>query len=157
MQLNMVTPMDVGLERQDGIDDSDMFDLGEVEGGVERRGVRGGLGSDAELDGGSSGDEGSSAEDDDEESDADEDEDEKERRTRRLENNLDQLYDQYQQHKSERDAKHKAKEERRKRDAAEGGEWAGIKAPESDSEDEDLDPAPAVSRRIFLSHGIKIH
>ena len=35
MQLNMITPMDIGLERQDGVDDSDMFDLGEVEGGVE--------------------------------------------------------------------------------------------------------------------------
>lgn len=140
MQLNMVTPMDVGLERQDGIDDSDMFDLGEVEGGVERHGVRGGLGSDVD-ERFSSGSEAGESESEDEDADLSDDE---ERRTRRLENNLDQLYDQYQQHKSERDAKHKAKEERRKRDAAEGGEWAGIKAQESDSDDDvDDDPAPA--------------
>ncbi|KAK4699112.1 AdoMet-dependent rRNA methyltransferase SPB1, partial [Phenoliferia sp. Uapishka_3] len=143
MQLNMVTPMDVGLERQDGIDDSDMFDLGEVEGGVERRGIPGGLGSDIDEGDDESGESGDDEEE--EESDGDEDEDEKEKRTKRLENNLDALYDQYQQHKSERDAKHKAKEERRKRDAAEGGEWHGIKQDSESESEGDQDPAPMPS------------
>lgn len=145
MQLNMVTPMDIGLERQDGVDDSDMFDLGEVEGGVERKGVKGGLGSD--VDSGASEDELDEIEEEDED-ELDSDVDEEERKTQRLERSLDALYDQFHAHKIERDAKHKAKEERRKRDAVEGGEWGGIKAPGSDEEseeEEDDDPAPMPS------------
>lgn len=150
MQLNMITPMDIGLERQDGVDDSDMFDLGEVEGGPVRRGVKGGMGEfgEREID---SGDEFDSEEEEEEdlieegeEGEDDEDEDEEEKKTQRLEQSLDALYDQFQQHKIERDAKHKAKEERRKRDAAEGGEWAGIKtAGESDDDESDVDADPA--------------
>ena len=82
-----------------------------------------------------------------EEEEAEDEDEEKERKTARLEQSLDQLYDQFQQHKSDRDARHKAKEERRKRDAAEGGDWTGIKTTE-DSDDEsegDLDPAPMPS------------
>jgi AdoMet-dependent rRNA methyltransferase SPB1 len=144
MQLNMVTPMDIGLERQDGVDDSDMFDLGEVEGGQERRGIDGGMREDEISDSGES-----SMDDieEEEEEEAEDEDEEKERKTARLEQSLDQLYDQFQQHKSDRDARHKAKEERRKRDAAEGGEWTGIKTTE-DSDDEsegDLDPAPMPS------------
>lgn len=149
MQLNMTTPMDIGLERQDGVDDSDMFDLGEVEGGVERKGIKGGLKFDVDRDEDVSDDDDEdglnvakrpAAEESDEDLDS---EDEEERKTRRLERSLDVAYDAFQQHKVERDAKHKAKEERRKRDAAEGGEWAGIKAQESDEEsDFDDDPAP---------------
>ncbi|GAA6042528.1 hypothetical protein JCM8097_004649 [Rhodosporidiobolus ruineniae] len=168
MQLNMVTPMDIGLEQQDGIG-SDMFDLGEVEGGKVRRGVQGGLASDEELDGLPS---------DEEEQDAgpsskrkggarpariipetapavdDEDEDvsDDERRTRRLEESLDLLYESYQQSKLERDAKHKVKEQRARKRAAEGAEWGGIKdgsdADSDEASDEsevDDDPAPQPS------------
>ncbi|KAL7338937.1 Spb1 C-terminal domain-containing protein [Rhodotorula toruloides] len=167
MQLNMVTPMDIGLERQDGVDDADMFDLGEVEGGKERRGVNGELGSDA--------DEGLSEEDEEEVArkrqrrlplnpipeaalaaqnaeDDDEDVSDTERRTRRLEESLDILYDSYQQSKLERDAKHKVKEQRRKKALAEGGEFKGLddEAQDSDEESEesdgiDSDPAPQPS------------
>ncbi|BGP23937.1 adoMet-dependent rRNA methyltransferase spb1 [Rhodotorula toruloides] len=168
MQLNMVTPMDIGLERQDGVDDADMFDLGEVEGGKERRGVNGELGSDAD---------GVLSEDDEEEvmrkrqrrmplnpipeaalaaqnaDDDDEDVSDTERRTRRLEESLDILYDSYQQSKLERDAKHKVKEQRRKKALAEGGEFKGLddeEAQDSDEESEesdgiDSDPAPQPS------------
>ena len=149
MQLNMVTPMDIGLERQDGIDDADMFDLGEVEGKRKRgsgRAMQGDFGTAAEEE--ESGSDGSDEsgldvleEEDDEEDDGLDDE---ERKTRRLEASLDQLYDQFHARKTERDAKHKAKEEKRKRDAAEGGEWHGIKAVESEEDDSgDNDPAPA--------------
>lgn len=135
MQLNMVTPMDIGLERQDGVDDSDMFDLGEIE---KKKGTKEKFGSD--FDSGSEEESGAEveAEDDDEYVSDDE-----ELKASRLESSLDDLYARYQQHKVERDAKHKAKEERRKRDAAEGGEWAGIGKEEEDSDsDVDDDPAP---------------
>ncbi|GAA6014902.1 hypothetical protein JCM10207_002217 [Rhodosporidiobolus poonsookiae] len=161
MQLNMVTPMDIGLERQDGVDDSDMFDLGEVEGGKERRGVRGGLASDDEAE--LSEDEAAAQKGrmrqppqiipDVEQDDEDEDVSDEERKTRRLEESLDILYESYQQSKLERDAKHKVKEQRRKRAAAEGGEWGGIKGDGSDADsdeasddsDVDHDPAPQPS------------
>lgn len=146
MQLNMITPMDIGLERQEGVDNSDMFDLGEVEGSKVRRGVKGGLGE--ESDSGASDDEGAApkalaaVEEDEEDDELSDDE----RKTQRLESNLDALYDQYHSNKIERDAKHKAKEERRRRDAAEGGEWHGITAPDSDEDtDVDEDPAPMPS------------
>ena len=158
MQLNMVTPMDIGLERQDGVDDSDVFDLGEVEGGKVREGVKGGkLASDDEAD---SDDEmkgakkdarleaGAADSDDEAEEGEGEEVSDEERKTRRLEESLDLLYETYQQSKLERDHRHKAKEARRKREAAEGGEWKGIKGPGSDSEegsddsDVDDDPAP---------------
>ncbi|GAA5917864.1 hypothetical protein JCM6882_001720 [Rhodosporidiobolus microsporus] len=160
MQLNMVTPMDIGLEQQDGIG-SEMFDLGEVEGGKVRRGVQGGLASDDEPD----------ASDEEEpapkkgkglrqppqiipevaQDDEDEDVSDDERKTRRLEESLDLLYESYQQSKLERDAKHKVKEQRRRKKEAEGGEWGGIKNgsdedSDADSESEvDDDPAPQPS------------
>lgn len=168
MQLNMVTPMDIGLERQDGVDDSDMFDLGEIEGGKVRQGVKGGLNAfateravgfdddedseDEVMGRRGSGRKGAGAlldrvvEGDDEDLDSDEDEDE--RKTRRLEASLDLAYEQYHQQKMERDARHKVKEERRKRDAAEGGEWTGINDKADSDEDEtdlDADPAPMPS------------
>ncbi|KAK4055705.1 AdoMet-dependent rRNA methyltransferase spb1 [Microbotryomycetes sp. JL201] len=153
MQLNMVTPMDVGLERQDGIDDKDMFDLGEVEGNTYRSGVRGG--ADA-LNGDEASDD-ESDEDDaahkrrkapavdqvDDDDEYDSDMDDAAKRALRLERSLDAAYEQYQQEKSDRDAKHKVKEERRKRMAEEGGEWGGIKEGGSDEEEEDVDSDPA--------------
>lgn len=128
MQLSMTTPMDLGLERQDGLDDNEedfMFDLNEVEGyGNKKKRVRL-QGNEADL---------SSDEEaiDDAEMDSDDEaldtEDEEEAKLRDLEENLDDLYDQYQNHKLEKDARHKVKEARKKRDAQEGGaEWGGIK------------------------------
>ncbi|TKA57725.1 hypothetical protein B0A53_00874 [Rhodotorula sp. CCFEE 5036] len=167
MQLNMVTPMDIGLERQDLVDDSEMFDLGEVEGGKARRGVKGGkLGSDDEMS------------DEDEldgmpgrpinpipegavrrdfegegEDEYDSDASDSERKARRLEESLDLLYESYQQTKLERDAKHKVKEQRRKRAMAEGGEFRGFNSDDDDKDsdesdhddEEDFDPAPQPS------------
>ncbi|BGP39189.1 AdoMet-dependent rRNA methyltransferase spb1 [Rhodotorula kratochvilovae] len=166
MQLNMGTPMDIGLEQQDGMG-MDMFDLGEVEGGKERHGVSGGrLDSDGEPE----------LSDDDEGDDvarlkkaknqrmmpmqiipdgAGEDEDEDvsddERKTRRLEESLDLLYESFQQTKLERDHKHKVKQQRLKRAIEEGGEFRGIGSddePDSDEaseSEEDFDPAPQPS------------
>ncbi len=86
MQLNMVTPMDLGLERQDGIDDSDMFDLGEVEGTTSRsrlgprKGVQGAFADDEIME---SGDEGSDELEgiDEEEEEEDDGLDDEERKT----------------------------------------------------------------------------
>ncbi|POY73626.1 hypothetical protein BMF94_3160 [Rhodotorula taiwanensis] len=168
MQLNMVTPMDIGLERQDLVDDSEMFDLGEVEGGRQRRGVKGGqLGTDDEMSGDENELEGmpgrpinpipvgavrrdlEGADDDEYDSDASD----SEKKARRLEESLDLLYESYQQTKLERDAKHKVKEQRRKRAMAEGGEFRGFNSDDdkdsddtADEEDEeDFDPAPQPS------------
>ncbi|GAA6046422.1 hypothetical protein JCM3770_004911 [Rhodotorula araucariae] len=166
MQLNMGTPMDIGLEQQDGMG-LEMFDLGEVEGGKERRGVSGGrLDSDGEPE---------LSEDEVEDGAAlkkaknqrqvpmqvipdgalDEDEDEDvsdvERKTRRLEESLDLLYESYQQTKLERDHKHKVKQQRLKRAIEEGGEFKGIGSDdEADTDEEsesegEFDPAPQPS------------
>lgn len=166
MQLNMVTPMDIGLERQDLVDDSEMFDLGEVEGGKARRGVKGGnLGSDDEMSDEDEMDgmpgrpinpipEGAVRRDfeGEGEDEYDSDASDSERKARRLEESLDLLYESYQQTKLERDAKHKVKEQRRKRAMAEGGEFRGFNSDddkdsdESDHDDEeDFDPAPLPS------------
>ncbi|BGP15111.1 hypothetical protein JCM10213_006558 [Rhodosporidiobolus nylandii] len=163
MQLNMVTPMDIGLEQQDGIT-SEMFDLGEVEGGKVRKGIKGGLASDDEADlseeetGPSAARRGGKARmptqiiPETQEDDEDEDVSDDERRTRRLEESLDLLYESYQQTKLERDAKHKVKMQRARKAAAEGGEWGGIKGEGSDADsdaseetEEDYDPAPQPS------------
>jgi AdoMet-dependent rRNA methyltransferase SPB1 len=121
MQLNMVTPMDIGQEQQDGIT-MEMFDLGEVEGGKIRKGVKGGADFDDEAD--MSGDEGPAEHRlarpqqiiPDVESD-DEDVSDDERKTRRLEESLDILYESYQQTKLERDHRQKVKLQRERRAA----------------------------------------
>ncbi|KWU47365.1 FtsJ-domain-containing protein, partial [Rhodotorula sp. JG-1b] len=167
MQLNMVTPMDIGLERQDLVDDSEMFDLGEVEGGKARRGVKGGtLGSDDEMSDEDEMDgmpgrpinpipEGAVRRDfeGEGEDEYDSDASDSERKARRLEESLDLLYESYQQTKLERDAKHKVKEQRRKRAMAEGGEFRGFNSDDDDKDsdesdrddEEDFDPAPQPS------------
>lgn len=139
LQLHMTTPMDIGLERQDQIgldDDADfMFDLNEVENS-SRKGQRLALPDNADdmsddeddhLAGQGAIDEssysgGSEVEDEDE----DEDEDVK---YRDLEANLDLLYDEYQNQKLEKDAKHRVREARKKRDHEAGNdkEWNGIR------------------------------
>ena len=138
MQLNMTTPMDLGMERTDALGDGDVFDLGEVEGkrGV-RKGVAGGLNGLDEA----SDEEAEDAEEEDEEmSEVDSDEEDlsdTERKANRLEEDLDAAYDEYQNRKLERDTKFKVKQERRRRAAAEGGEWKGIRGEGSDESDHD--------------------
>lgn len=172
LQLHMTTPMDMGLERQDQIgidDDADfMFDLNEVEH-PRRKIKRVALpdnaadysDSDEEiLEDGSFDDEASQA-DSEEEDDA---------RYRDLEANLDHLYDEYQNQKLEKDAKHRVREARKKRDQETGNdkEWGGIKnqddAGDEDEEEEDeeaeaeqgsseVDDAIAYERRDdFVDH-----
>jgi len=63
--------------------------------------------------------------------------DEEELRMHRLEGNMDELYDDFQNRRLERDAKQKARAVRMKKHISEGGEWGGIgEDKQSESEDE---------------------
>lgn len=130
MQLQMTTPMDIGMEQGDeslmgGTDDffdlkgtskKDADDLHAEDIGEE---------DEAELTTITSGD------------DAEDEEDEKEARLRRLEGDMDGLYDDYQTRRSERDAKYRAKEERRKNKNLE--EWHGINEKEGEDDHSDAE------------------
>lgn len=140
MQLQMTTPMDIGLEAgQAGVGDQGddfMFDMNEMEAKAGGKRIR------AELDGNEADDLSSASEDEVPASrqaskrvpleriradHADADSDEDENRLRDLEATLDDLYDEYQNHKLAKDAKHRVREARMKRTVAEGGEWTGIR------------------------------
>ena len=128
MQLNMVTPMDIGMEESGPIGEGAMFSLKKMDNtNALNRLARGrmsvlpasdpkkekdsGLGSSGETD-------------DDSDSDGDQ-----------LEGELDSMYTQYQERKSEADAKYRAKKAREEHD----DEWEGLsgseKAGQSDSSD----------------------
>ena len=128
LQLNMMTPMDIGMEESGPIGEGAMFSLKKMENtNALNRLSRGRMSvlpmSDAkkEKDSGL----GSSGETD-EDSDSDGDE---------LEGELDSMYAQYQERKSEADAKYRAKKAREEHD----DEWEGLsgsdKAQQSDSSD----------------------
>lgn len=133
MQLQMVAPMDIGMEQTDaalGIGQEDIFDLGDAErglkkGGVSKFAVRGEEDSESE-------EEAEVNESDYEALDSDE---EREKKTRSLEADMDGLYDAYRERLAERDSKFKVKEARKKNKERE--EWHGIKEDGSGSEDED--------------------
>jgi AdoMet-dependent rRNA methyltransferase SPB1 len=124
MQLNMMTPMDIGLEESGPIGEGAMFSLKKMDNSnALRRLSRGRMSvlpnSDAkkERDSGL----GSSGETDDE-SDSDGD---------RLEGELDSMYTQYQERKSEADAKYRAKKAREEHD----DEWGGLSGSEKSQGD----------------------
>ncbi|KAN0060481.1 AdoMet-dependent rRNA methyltransferase spb1 [Thecaphora frezii] len=137
LQLQMTTPMDIGMELTDdqlakGTDD--FFDLGEA----EKKSKTGAAGLDDDF--------GDMPEDEEEESVTvvgsndtdDDDEDDEEAKLRRLEGEMDLMYEQYQQKMQERDAKFRVKEARRM--DPERDEWRGIrddKDEEDDSDDSD--------------------
>lgn len=132
LQLNMTTPMDIGMEAH--APGEDMFNLNLVDGKKVPNSQT--LLSDSEDD---------EAEfkidpREEEENESDADLDDEERRIKQLEANLDEMYDAYQNAKLERDTKARAREARRKKRQEEGGEWAGI-GQNSDSDDaEDSEP-----------------
>ncbi|KAI0080260.1 hypothetical protein K474DRAFT_1657968 [Panus rudis PR-1116 ss-1] len=137
MQLQMTAPMDIGLEQSDAalrLGYDDMFDLGDTEKGMSKKGGISQL-LDAAAD--------SESEDDDVAQEADEDEDdeildseeERERKVAELENELDGMYDAYQERLKERDAKYKVKEARKNNKERE--DWSGLTQKDSDSEDSD--------------------
>jgi AdoMet-dependent rRNA methyltransferase SPB1 len=135
MQLQMTAPLDIGLEQADptlALGQEDMFDLGDAEKGLQRKGgistLIGGDGDFLESDDGTG--------DGDEEIDVADVED-RERRMALLEAEMDGLYDAYQERMRERDAKFRVKESRQIN--IERDEWHGIQEKHSDDEDEDED------------------
>ncbi|KAI1104892.1 AdoMet-dependent rRNA methyltransferase spb-1 [Jackrogersella minutella] len=142
MQLHMVAPMDIGME-QDGPSGHDsMFALKPIDKhGAASKISKGKMAilNEAKKDKDSG--IGSSGETDDE---TDEEED-------RLERELDGLYDQYRERKSDSDAKFRAKKARKEHD---DGDWEGVSGDEiqssddgelevDSSDDSDEDEAPA--------------
>ncbi|KAI0721317.1 Spb1 C-terminal domain-containing protein [Cerioporus squamosus] len=127
MQLRMTAPMDIGLEQADPAlgGQDDIFDLDE--GSKALRGKRAAAGLEDESDSGE--DEGEDEDDDDEALDSEE---ERERKVAELEAELDGMYDAYQEHLKERDAKYKVKEALKNNKAREA--WHGIGQGDSDDD-----------------------
>lgn len=135
MQLSMTAPLDIGLEQHDAalLADEDMFDLGDTERVLKKRGGVGKFASrDQEED--ESEEESGEEESESEEEGLDSDE-EREKKTKGLQDELDGLYDSYKERLAERDSKYKVKEARKKNKERE--EWHGIKEAKDGSSDEE--------------------
>jgi AdoMet-dependent rRNA methyltransferase SPB1 len=127
MQLNMVAPMDIGMEEAGPIGEGSMFSLKKADqSDVMRRLAKGKMAISSEVkqkdkDSGL----GSSI---DAEDDSDDDGDE-------LEGELDSMYEQYKERKSELDAKYRAKKARQEHD----DEWEGLSAEEQSPAEDSSD------------------
>ncbi|KAF6836310.1 et-dependent rrna methyltransferase spb1 [Colletotrichum plurivorum] len=128
MQLNMVAPMDIGMEQSGPLGPDAMFALKTVDkaGGVNKI-ARGRMALLKENEKKKEQDNGISYGSEDESDDEAED---------RLERELDGMYDQYKERKSAADAKWRAK---RAREEHEDGEWEGVSASEHSDSDENLE------------------
>lgn len=139
MQLRMVAPLDIGLEQTDaslGFGQEDVFDLGDAERGLRRKGgvsrlVRNAMDEDEDSD-----EEAAAGPED--EDDALDSEEERECKVKGLEDELDGMYDAYRSHLAERDAKFKVKEQRKKNKERDE-EWGGVKERGSDDDESDDD------------------
>jgi AdoMet-dependent rRNA methyltransferase SPB1 len=129
MQLQMTTPLDIGLEQQDAslaLGQDDVFDLMRAENALRNGQIKD---DDDAMD-----ESGDDEMEDESESDAVLDSDqEREKKVVGLEAELDGLYDAYQDRLRERDAKYKVMEARRKN--AEREEWGGIQDDQNDDDD----------------------
>ncbi|KAJ3542705.1 hypothetical protein NM688_g5946 [Phlebia brevispora] len=135
MQLQMTAPLDIGLEQADaalGHGQDDIFDLDHTVRSLRKKGGLSRLADqeDAESD---SDDEG--AEDEAENDESLDSEEERERKVHELEDELDGLYNAYQERLKERDAKYKVKEARKKNKERE--EWNGIQQSDEDSDEDE--------------------
>ncbi len=134
MQLQMTAPLDIGMEQIDptlGTGQDDMFDLGHAESGLRRAGGLAKLGHHGEDMSDDESSQGAPSDDDDEALDSDE---EREKKTRELEEQLDGLYDSYQERLRERDAKVRVKAARQK-----DTEWSGVSGVRDDDDSEASD------------------
>lgn len=123
MQLNMVAPMDIGMEEAGPMGEGAMFSLKKVDkSDAMRRLNKGKMAVVSERKKEQDSGLGSSAETD--ESDDEED---------RLERELDSMYDQYRERKSEADAKYRAKKARKEHDDE---DWEGLSAGEEPENDD---------------------
>jgi AdoMet-dependent rRNA methyltransferase SPB1 len=151
MQLNMMAPMDIGMEDAGPLGQDAMFALKAVDkANAVHKIAKGRMGVIKETAAKKDHDSGirSSGETDDE-SDPEED---------RLERELDGMYDQYRERKAEVDAKYRAKKARQEHH---DGEWEGVSADEGassgddmefdqeSSDDESDDETPATSKKLL--------
>ncbi|KAK7954980.1 hypothetical protein PG988_015674 [Apiospora saccharicola] len=126
MQMNMMAPMDIGLEQDGPVGRDALFGLR----GVDKKNAaakiaKGKMAILKEAEARKDLDSGIGEEEEDDLIDED-DED-------RLERELDGMYDQYQERKSAADAKFRAKKARKEHD---DGEWGGVSADENQSDDD---------------------
>lgn len=134
MQLQMTAPLDIGLELQDATlhnGQDDVFDLDHAQKELRKRG---GIDRLADETGSVESDSDDDAMEEDEDIALDSEE-ERERKVAGLEEELDGMYDAYQERMKDRDTKYRVKEARRKDKARE--EWHGIQKKDSDDEDTD--------------------
>lgn len=119
MQMNMISPMDIGMEEAGPIGEGAMFALKSADKTeAMRRLNRGKMATITEA---------KPADSDDSDSDDDSDPEED-----RLERDLDSLYDNYKERKAESDAKYRAKKAREQRG---DDEWEGLSADEGQESD----------------------
>lgn len=133
LQLGMTAPMDIETTDKALGGEEEIFDLGEGEKEMARRGVRGADLGNVVLESGM--DEGGEDEEEEEDEESEDEEvlssdEEREQRTKALEGDLDELYDQYRDRMSERDAKWKVKQARLKDKNFDA--WHGIQEGSSD-------------------------
>lgn len=115
MQLNMAVPADLDNEDRALGGEEEMFDLGEGEKEASRGGIRKGLRDVVQDEDGLSGDDDeASAATEEEDEEILDSEEEREAKLHGLEGELDELYNQYRERMSERDAKWKVKHARNK-------------------------------------------
>lgn len=136
----MTAPLDIGLEQHDATlhyGQDDVFDLTHTTEGLRKKGGIKRLTDVMDEMAGSDDEDGAEDEDGDEDDEALDSEEERQRKVAQLEQEMDGLYDAYQERMKERDAKYKVKEARRKDKARE--EWQGIREKDSDEEDEESD------------------
>lgn len=126
MQLHMTAPTEIGLEQAGPNGEGSMFGLKAIDksGAVDKI-AKGKMAILTEADARKDQDSGFGSGDNDEESDNEQD---------RLDRELDSLYEQYQDRKSDADAKFRAKKARKEHG---DNEWEGFSAGEHDSEDDD--------------------
>ena len=127
MQMNMTAPMDIGMEQEGPMGDGSMFRLKALDQtDAMRRIAKGKMTKVVEADTRRDRDSGiGSSGDTDEESDEDGD---------RLEQELDNLYDDYRERKAASDAKYRAKKARKEHG---DDEWEGVSGSEKEDSDDD--------------------
>ncbi|KAM0813773.1 putative AdoMet-dependent rRNA methyltransferase SPB1 [Seiridium cardinale] len=129
MQLNMMAPMDIGMEEAGPRGPDAMFALKPIDKSSAVNKISKGkmaIVTDADAKKDRDSGIGSSGETDDE---SDEEED-------RLERELDGMYEQYRERKASSDAKYRAKKARQE---GEDGEWEGVSGDEAASSDDDVE------------------
>lgn len=129
MQLNMVAPMDIGMEEAGPRGEDAMFALKSIDKtDALRRVSRGKMALISEAEAKKDRDSGiGSSPDSGDESDPAED---------RLEAELDNMYEEFKERKAATDAKYRAKRARQEHD---DGEWEGLSVSEHDSDDEEFE------------------